>query len=379
MPIGSLWLLRAAAAITWGIALVGWLGMSSPHDGLDELTARFLPLALALPALLWLVGPRVTVGRRSYTVLALVMVIAAFHTPDLLYPAAAVLPLVLPARRAALWLAVTDAVSLPWLWYQVVSDPVASGLTAHPSLAAYAGLLGAHIGWQLFAFAIGLVAATERRQRRDTARLNAELVATQGLLAASARIAHQRELSRELHDALGHHLAALGLQLELAHGLATGRARDAVDEARGAARELATNVRGAVGALRTRDAVDLHAALTTIAHGTPEPRVHVAFEPGLAIADPARAHALFRCGQEAITNAIRHAGARQVWLEVARAHGGIELTVRDDGRGQPALRPGQGLRGMRERLEALGGRLELATATGAGFTVTGWLPPEDAP
>jgi signal transduction histidine kinase len=94
----------------------------------------------------------------------------------------------------------------------------------------------------------------------------------------------------------------------------------------------------------------------------------------LRLDDPERAHALLRCAQEVLTNAVRHAGARNVWLELAGGPEGLELRARDDGRGAEAVRSGNGLNGMRERLEALGGRLAVESGPGRGFQVTAWLP-----
>jgi len=80
-----------------------------------------------------------------------------------------------------------------------------------------------------------------------------------------------------------------------------------------------------------------------------QPAVHVEIPESLAMADPARANAVFRCMQERLTNTKRHGEAR------------------DDGQGCGALVKGNGLRGMRERVEGCGGWLQVETATGAGF------------
>jgi signal transduction histidine kinase len=83
---------------------------------------------------------------------------------------------------------------------------------------------------------------------------------------------------------------------------------------------------------------------------------------------------VLRCVQEIITNAIRHAGANNLWIELSRTGNGIAIRARDDGRGTKELRPGHGLTGMRERLEQVGGRLEIETQTAKGFSVNAWLP-----
>ena len=83
---------------------------------------------------------------------------------------------------------------------------------------------------------------------------------------------------------------------------------------------------------------------------------------------------MLRCLQEIITNAIRHAAASNLWIELSRTGNGIAIRARDDGRGTRELRPGHGLTGMRERLEQVGGKLEIETQPGKGFRLNAWLP-----
>ncbi|HEY9422348.1 MAG TPA: sensor histidine kinase, partial [Thermoanaerobaculia bacterium] len=182
------------------------------------------------------------------------------------------------------------------------------------------------------------------------------------------------QISRELHDTLGHHLTVLSVNLDLAQRLTDGKAAEPVREAHGIARLLLAEVREVVGSLREDRSVDLRRAIETLIAGTPEPRVHLDFPEDLGIPDPVRAHALFRCVQEAVTNAVRHAGARNLWIELAHENGGIVLRARDDGRGSAAVQAGNGLRGMRERLEESGGSLEIASEPGQGFCLRCWMP-----
>jgi len=83
---------------------------------------------------------------------------------------------------------------------------------------------------------------------------------------------------------------------------------------------------------------------------------------------------LLRVAQEAVGNAVRHAGARQVTVRLEHAEAQVRLTVADDGRGfdPDALPPGQafGITGMRERAARAGGRISIDSAPGSGTTVT---------
>ena len=75
-----------------------------------------------------------------------------------------------------------------------------------------------------------------------------------------------------------------------------------------------------------------------------------------------------------MTNTTRHASARNLWITIAESGDGLSVRARDDGRGTAVIRPGNGLTGMRERFEALGGRIELRSSEGRGFEVNGFMP-----
>ena len=118
----------------------------------------------------------------------------------------------------------------------------------------------------------------------------------------------------------------------------------------------------------------MHVPEVTRAEGIPRPRVHVAVAEGVSVDDPEAAHVLFRCAQEIVTNAVRHASAENLWLDVVRESDRVAIRARDDGRGSPGVGAGNGLAGMRERLEERGGSLSVETAPGRGFAVTAVLP-----
>ena len=197
------------------------------------------------------------------------------------------------------------------------------------------------------------------------------------LLAQSARVNERTRISRELHDLLGHHLTALSLNLEVAGHITEGQAKEHVRQAHVLAKLLLTDVREAVSSMRESGAIDLAATLRPLAEGVPSLAVELDIPESLEIEDPERAHVLLRCAQEIITNTVRHArGARSLYLQVARRDGQLLLSSRDDGQGLDPARfvPGNGLRGMRERLALHGGSVEVQTAPGKGFAITVILP-----
>ena len=130
--------------------------------------------------------------------------------------------------------------------------------------------------------------------------------------------------------------------------------------------------------MREEAPLDLSGALQTLVAGIPHPRVHLDIENDLRV-EAALAHTIFRCVQEALTNALRHAGAENVFLSIEMNDEIIALTVRDDGRGAAELRAGHGLSGLRERIEGLGGKIEVAAQPGVGLTLRALLPARVAP
>jgi signal transduction histidine kinase len=215
----------------------------------------------------------------------------------------------------------------------------------------------------------------ESETGRALAQTNRELRSAQAIIANSVRDAERLRISRELHDAWGHELTALGLQLEIAsHVTGPGRANDHVLQAKGLARDLLGKVRDVVSTLREAERCDLKEALETLAQSIPAPAIHVDISPAVRVS-PEQAHALMRCAQEAVTNAVKHSEASNLWLRVTSDGEGVRLVARNDGSARPAApAPGSGLLGMRERLEALGGRLAVRSGADLGFTVEAWLP-----
>ena len=226
-------------------------------------------------------------------------------------------------------------------------------------------------------------AAQALRREAETARalaeVNRELRSAQAIIASNARDAERLRISRELHDAWGHELTALGLQLEIAsHVTEPGRAGDHVLQAKKLAGALLGKVRDVVGALREAERCDLKGALEALARSVPTPAIHVDIAAGVRVS-PDQAHAFVRCAQEAVTNAVKHAEAANLWLRVTSDRDGVRLVAHDDGKPRPgASSPGSGLVGMRERVECLGGRLAVRTEGDAGFTVEAWLPARQA-
>jgi signal transduction histidine kinase len=278
--------------------------------------------------------------------------------------------LVIIAWQAAM--AATPAKALGWVAFQTLAIIGALAQALNPDLCWVIG--------KAFAVELLLVfTAQALRREAETARMlgqtNKELQSAQALIAKTARDAERLRISRELHDAWGHELTALGLQLEIAsHMTEPRRASDHVIRARGLARDLLAKVRDVVASLRENEPRELKDALDELARRVPTPAIHVEVSPEVRVS-PDQAHALIRCAQEAVTNAVRHADASNLWLRVTSDGDGVRLVARNDGSSRcTASAAGCGLLGMRERVESLGGQLTVQAESAPGFTLDAWLP-----
>ncbi|WP_309573276.1 histidine kinase [Deinococcus sp.] len=279
----------------------------------------------------------------------------------LLILVAAQVGLLLPFRHALGWVAVQSG-TLLWVL-----------LTHWHNLDAWAFATG-YVCFQVLAVTSVRTAMREIRARRALGTVVEELQATRALLSEASRHAERLQISRELHDLLGHHLTGLGMHLQVAaHLLPDSPARTHVHTAQGVAQQLLGDVRTAVRGMRDMSRCDFPLELHALAQGT-NLRVHISLPPDLRLDCPVTGRVLLRCAQEIMTNAARHAHATQVWLDVQRAGASVQLRAHDDGPGVNALRFGCGLSGMRERLEGLGGTLDVRTPPGQGVTLCATLP-----
>ncbi len=283
----------------------------------------------------------------------------------LLMVVASLLPWVTQPRLGISWMAVQNAL----VTLLVLRNPEITALGAIVLGSTFMGL-------GFFAYIASMATQQLSQARDELRRVNSELRATQSLLTENTRIAERVRIARELHDLVGHHLTALTLNLEVASHLIDGKALEHVHQARSVARLLLSDVREVVSEMRSNDAVNLASALQKLVEGVPQPKIHLEIPPGFSVTDPQRAQVLLRCAQEVITNAVRHAQAKNLWLSLEIQGGELHLTAKDDGQGMAQPRIGNGLSGMRERLRQLGGGLDLDTATGRGFMLHAHLPTE---
>lgn len=385
----------ALCALELGSAALALLGRGGePYDGLvaavylrlggGEQDHVLLLLGLALTCVFawrfWRLTDATRLDRpASDTVQAEVLLLAALAlliTPGLPFLVTALAAVVLRVRPAFFFALAQVGLNLALYWLLPShSQRVEQMASAAPWWADTLSLMLAMVALHGMAFGLGRLAAAETEKRRWLQAMLAEKRSAEQLQAEQLRYSERALMARELHDIVGHHLTALNLQLQLGSALLqredSAGAATAVDKARRSAELLLADVRAAVSAERSTQRIDLSAALQALAEGISSPRITLALDDSVRDLSPRLAHALLRCAQEAVTNSVRHARARQIRIDLGLCEDAQQICLRvsDDGRGRDrAIAPGNGLSGMAERMSELGGSLALQPGA-TGFTI----------
>ncbi len=243
----------------------------------------------------------------------------------------------------------------------------------HSATPVFGVLLNA--SFQLFAMVVAWYAVSAQRSRDELALVNIDLLATRSLLADRARDSERLRLSRELHDVAGHKLTALKLNLAALRREPTLSQHESLAMCARLVDELLGDIRALVRQMRLHDGIALDEMLQRLGEPFPRPRLRIEMDPKLRVPNFEQAEAVLRTVQEALTNAARHGGADNLWLRVHQDGDRLQLELRDDGRGGGGeLHHGAGLIGMRERLEAVGGGMDVGRIPDGGVRLLAWLP-----
>jgi two-component system sensor histidine kinase DesK len=218
---------------------------------------------------------------------------------------------------------------------------------------------------------IALVTALAMGGGIESGRISARLTRAEQRASALAVVAERERISRDLHDILGHSLTAISIKSELARRLVEAdpvRAQEQIAEVEEIARQALGDVRATASAIREiRAATELASARSVLEAA--------GIEPHLPSAVPTLSNEVSQLFgfviREAVTNVVRHSDARTCTITVTEER----VSVTDDGTGLTGGTGGSGLTGLRRRVEAAGGRLEVQSARGAGTTVTATLTP----
>jgi len=231
----------------------------------------------------------------------------------------------------------------------------------------------AALGFVAVVAVIGTMVVAGTLYTRVQQRRIAELKLSHDEVRRLAALAERERIARDLHDLLGHTLSIVVLKSELAGKLIAHRpevARAQIGEVEQVARQALREVREAVTGYRSGDLQAELAAARLVLLGA-EIELHHRIEVD---ALPVAVEAALALGlREAVTNVLRHAGARRIDVRLERQGERVCLRVGDDGRGG-IERSGNGLVGMRERLAALGGEVLIESPPGDGTRLTLCVP-----
>lgn len=343
------------------------------HSPRLETLAFALPLAVFVAAFRYSLGDSVPkAGRRAALFVESVVAIAFAALARGGF--AGVLMVVVAAQAPFI---VDSTPGLAIVAFQTLSFAVISG--SRTSVAQALAATGGYLGFQLFAAGAAVLAEREAKARAELALANAELLATREVFAGTARTAERLRIARDLHDTMGHRLTALRLQLEVAKNSVDEQQRKAIETSIEISRLLLEEVREVVSTMRNETPIDLEEVLSHLVHAVPRPKITLAIDPAVREAHAAVIQAMVRFVQEAATNAARHARAESLVIEIKKEGDAVRVTARDDGKGYGRIREGNGLRGLRERLEELGGRLEIDRPEGSGLMLRAIVPTKAGP
>ncbi|NLJ57331.1 MAG: sensor histidine kinase [Tissierellia bacterium] len=189
-------------------------------------------------------------------------------------------------------------------------------------------------------------------------------------------IEERNRIARDIHDTLGHNMTALIMQLQMAEHYAQkdlNKSTEIINNSIKTARESLTAIREVVETLRGKESLSPKIVIETLVNEFSE---KTAVEINLNIAGeiinshPANS-ALYHILQEGMTNAVRHGKARKIWINLTYSTNSIKFRIKDNGEGAIALVEGFGMKGIRERVESLGGRVEFKSQK--GFAIDGTI------
>ncbi|WP_083491327.1 sensor histidine kinase [Stenotrophomonas terrae] len=347
--------------------LLTWLAVAAtlPYDAGAQTALRWGSALLFLLAFLLAASYERPAPQRSVMLvieaLAALVVIRLAHrsgvAPALLVMLAAQVAMSWPLRTALMMMLLVNVGM-----YLVLRD-----VHSHP-----AAVVLIFAGFQAFAMLTTHYAGSAEKARDRLALVNADLLATRALLAERSRDMERLRLSRELHDVAGHKLTALRLHLRALAGQAGAAPELAQCEQLSA--ELLGDIRAVVHCLRDSGQLDMDTALHALAAPLPRPRLQLQLDEDVQLNDTAKAETVLRCVQEALTNSARHSDAKVLRVVLQRHDGRLLLAMEDDGqlRGEP--RAGNGLTGMRERVDEQGGSLHLQRAASGALQIRVELP-----
>jgi two-component system, NarL family, sensor histidine kinase DesK len=245
------------------------------------------------------------------------------------------------------------------------------GLAIVAIVGAIEGLLLHLNGWTLFYAAVfPMIIGAGNTVFAERNRMNRKLRKANEEIEHLAKVAERERIARDLHDVLGHTLSVITLKSELAGKLMDRdpqRAAQEIHEVEEISRQALSDVRDAIRGYRSHGLLaELARAKSTLETAG----LTVECDAAASVNIPAMQESILSLAvREAVTNIVRHAHARTCRMRLEQQNGSCRLQISDDGRGCNG-NEGNGLRGMRERVEMVGGTLQRIGESGTTVTIT---------
>ncbi|MBC3864290.1 histidine kinase dimerization/phosphoacceptor domain-containing protein [Undibacterium jejuense] len=295
--------------------------------------------------------------------IALQIVCAILVNEELLFLTAAELAFILPNRSALIWLGLQISLSMvlhflrmPTLHPEVlICNPLGSDLTIRTleqrNVDFFIDIATGAV-FQAITFCFGYLGSSEQRQRNKLQIAHAELLATQQLLSESTSAAERARIARELHDAIGHHLTALKLHLDIANRKAVSGGSDALRASHETSHRLLAEIRNLVSVESHHQPIHLSNALKIFCAGVTRFKVDLNFQDAPSIRSALLTQRVLSCVTTLLGDLHRHCDEYAIRLTIAGSAAEVSLRVSDN-KGRPLT-----INNRRQLLELL--------STGAG-------------
>lgn len=224
----------------------------------------------------------------------------------------------------------------------------------------------------LWSFGLGVLNELLEGQKLKT--LTAELTLTQARLEESTRLEERHKIRQDLHDKMGHELAAMNAHLQiLSRKLSNTLADDQPENLKqvsDSCQRLFSTLSEVVGELKQQTSGHFYDHLLEMIDKIPGLDIRVSSTPDLRIKDAMISSQLLCCIQESLTNILKHSNARRAEINIENEGDELTVRIRDFGDSVALLRPGNGLRGMQERMARIHGIADAEALEDGGVAVT---------
>jgi len=232
---------------------------------------------------------------------------------------------------------------------------------------------------KLVLWGLGLGVLRELLEAGKLKEKTAQLTLAQARLEELSRQEERRKIRQDLHDKMGHELAAMNINLQLLEHLypaSESQERETLNQTQDACQRLFSTLGDVVGELKRHANEDFYDQLTQMIDRVPGLDIQLNADERIRIQDSVVADNLLCCIQEGLTNILKHSKATKAEIELHSDGGGMWVTITDNGQTIQRFKSGNGLTGIQTRMERIGGHADIGCSEPGGFRIALNLPRE---